>query len=260
MLSPSSPNRRDGIRDGGIGATAVRQLAVPTSCCYFSFKSTTPGSSAPLGGSALTLSASALPCRATARSSSLWSVRSRRSGVIEVKPRDTAHLSEPSSRFRDWNDGEPEMRPIHRVATGYDLAVVEPPDCFVQSTPRMLAREVHVPATTRAARQQLRKNFVEARPQRVEVGLVLAERDAESDPWHAHERGLLCRRQRPGMPNAVTEIRTEIDPRQDHVDLVPLRDPERDAVRGRAVDAVRLDRVRWCVRLYDKRARRAVIE
>jgi hypothetical protein len=43
------------------------------------------------------------------------------------------------------------------------------------------------------------------------------------------------------MPDAVAEIRTEIDPGQHDVDLVLLRDAERYAVGGRAVHALGLD-------------------
>ena len=74
--------------------------------------------------------------------------------------------------------------------------------------------------------------------QRLEVGGGLGTgRCAQGDATQSEQRGLFRRGDGAGVPDRVPEIESEIETRQDDVDLLPVIRTERDAVRRSAVHA-----------------------
>src|SRR5688572_5215599 len=75
------------------------------------------------------------------------------------------------------------------------------------------------------------------------VWLGSCRRRAERDAPRAEEGCLLGRRQCPGVPDAVSDVRSEIEPREHEIELLPEEGAEGDAIGGSAIDTVRLERL-----------------
>ena len=169
------------------------------------------------------------------------SVRSSLSGVIDTRSCSRAHQSVPSSAGSSGlTVNQKCSRPIGSFPGTTQPSVLANRDARPRDAGRLL-RKIHVDEAEGSVRKEQLQRALHERLERVELRLGVYDRCAEGDAAASEQHTLSRGRHRPGVPNAVPDVRPEIDPGEDDVGAFPEVSSKCHAVRRRAVDPISLE-------------------